>query len=280
MQIRSGEAYLERMDEAIAMLRHRLGKPPLLLVQLGSGMEIVQEAYDEWAHIRYKELPGFLVPSVEGHEGVLSAGTLHGQDICLLKGRCHYYEGHSLSEVVFPVRTLARWGVSIFILTNAAGGIRSDLTPGRLMLIDDHLNLMGASPLRGEQVLELGERFPDMTECYDPRLRQEFTECATSLSLPLARGIYAAVSGPQLETRSEVDMLERLGADAVGMSTVPEVIALSQMNQRVAAISCVANRAAGLGQGILRHSEIVRQVQLASNDLWLLISEFIRKAKS
>jgi purine-nucleoside phosphorylase len=212
--------------------------------------------------LAFDQIPHFPVPTVPGHRGLLIVEDSQAGRFCRLHGRVHLYEGLSVQDVVFPVRVIALWGVRTFILTNAAGGIGEHLLPGELMLITDHLNLLGDNPLVGTVGDALGDQFPDMSESYSSELIEIAELCASELGIRLKRGVYAAVKGPSYETPAEIRMLSSLGADAVGMSTVPEVIALRQMNRDILGLSLITNRAAGLHDGELRHEEVL---QVAGN---------------
>lgn len=226
----------------------RLPERPDRVVVLGSGLGQA-DLGPERVRIPYAKLPGFPRPSAAGHEGVLS---MIGRTV-VLRGRAHWYEGRTMEEITAPVRALARLGARTLILTNAAGGIAPGLRPGDLMAITDHLNLMGANPLRGSA------DFVDLSEVYDPALRRAAERAARTLGFRLKRGVYAAVSGPSYETPAEVRMLRRLGADAVGMSTVPEAVVGRAEGMRVLGLSLIANRAAGLSRAPLSHREVLAE---------------------
>jgi purine-nucleoside phosphorylase len=211
---------------------------------------------DAAVRIPYNEIPGFPLPSVHGHAGELVAGELEGAALILQSGRFHLYEGHSSETVALPVRVFAQLGVEVLIVTNAAGGLRPTFRPPLLMLIADHLNLMGRTPLLGP-VAHGEQRFPDMSEPYDRALRQVTRQVATARSIHLEEGVYAGLLGPNYETPSEIRMLQRLGADAVGMSTVPEVLAARARGLRVLGISSITNPGAGLSQSPLSHEEVL-----------------------
>jgi purine-nucleoside phosphorylase len=232
------------------------GKPRIGLI-LGSGLGAFADALKESTLIRYQYIPHFPVSTAVGHAGRLVVGMCSGVTVAAMQGRAHFYEGYTMAQVVFPVRALKLLGVKTLVVTNAAGGINRKLAARGLMLIADHLNLMGASPLTGLNEEELGPRFPDMTEAYSKALRDVAKKVARRQKLKLYEGVYAAVHGPSYETPAEVRMLGRLGADAVGMSTVPEVIAANHMGMRVLGISVVTNMAAGLAKGKLDHKEVL-----------------------
>lgn len=234
-------------------IRPRLLPGTSLAVVLGSGFAPVADALEDAASIPYGDLPGFPPTGVPGHPGRLVAGRLGGTPVLVLAGRAHAYEGHDPAALGFPIRTVAALGCRSVLLTNAAGGIREDLTPGTLAALCDHLNFLGSNPLRGPGG---PERFVDLTEVYDARLRGLLARAAIGAGLRLPEAVYAAVPGPSYETPAEVRALRLLGADMVGMSTVPEAIVARRCGLRVAAVSCITNRAAGLG-GPISHGEVL-----------------------
>jgi purine-nucleoside phosphorylase len=246
-----------KMDKAVARLRKRLeDKQPRVGLILGSGLGSFAERLHDSVVVPYGDIPGFPVSSVAGHAGQLVLGRV-GETWCLvMQGRVHYYEGYGLDEVVFPTRVLVAHGCRAMVITNAAGGIHPDLAAGDLVLLRDHLNLMGANPLRGPNPDSLGPRFPDMSAAYDPALRAITKQVAREQNVDLKTGVYAALSGPTYETPAEIRMLASLGADLVGMSTVPEVIAANHMGARVVGLSCVTNLAAGISPTPLTHDEV------------------------
>ncbi len=268
-----GTRYSQQLTKAVSFLQNEIGSPPPAAVVLGSGLSAAGESWAKIKSIPYETIPGFPKPGVTGHPGYLSIVRNAKSCFVELAGRCHYYEGFTLPEVVFPVRVLASWGVTNFILTNAAGGIRPNLAPGSLMLVSDHINFMGDNPLRALHLPDLGERFPDLTQAYPASLRRLAHECAARLHLKLEEGVYLAVSGPQYETPAEIRMFGKLGADAVGMSTVPEVIALAQMGCQVLTLSVITNLAAGLGPEPLSHQEVLATGATAAESLGRLILE-------
>jgi purine-nucleoside phosphorylase len=252
------------------------GRRPLIGLVLGSGLGGVAASLADAVRIPYSEIPGFVAPSVEGHAGELVVGGFAGTTVACLSGRIHLYEGEPLERVVFGVRLLSVLGCRGVLLTNAAGGIRSDLGPGSLVVISDHLNLTGHNPLIG--ALEPGAtRFIDMTAAYDPHFRALALDAARSAKLPVAEGVYAGVLGPSYETPAEIRMLRALGADLVGMSTVLEVIALRARNVRVGAVSVVTNLAAGLGQGELDHTDVQARGRAARDGLVSLLTGWVTR---
>lgn len=232
------------------------GAAPEVAIVLGSGLGGLADALEDARFIPYAEIPGFPRSTVEGHQGRLALGRLEGREVVCMQGRVHMYEGYAGEDVAFPIRVMLGLGVDTLVVTNAAGGVNPDFGAGSLMLISDHLNLTGTSPLLGPNPSELGPRFPDMSEAYDPALRAAARAAAEGLGLSLHEGIYAGLLGPAYETPAEVRMLRTLGADAVGMSTVHEVIAARHMGKRVLGISCISNPAAGLGDEPLRHEDV------------------------
>jgi purine-nucleoside phosphorylase len=224
---------------------------------LGSGLGDFGNELDEAVGIPYQEIPGFPTSTVAGHAGRLVIGKVNGVPVVAMQGRVHFYEGYDLQEVTFPIRTFKLLGIETLLLTNAAGGVDVQLSQGALMLISDHLNLMGTNPLRGPNDDRFGPRFPDMTDVYSRELQEMVVEEAHSLGVELRRGVYAALSGPSYETPAEIHMLRGFGADAVGMSTVPEAIVARHMGMEVIGISCITNMAAGLSNEKINHEEVV-----------------------
>ncbi len=264
------------LEEAANVLRRRLPVEPEVFVVLGSGLGgLVDEVQDPHV-IPFHSIPGFPGTGVAGHRGRLVAGEVKGRRVLMQAGRFHFYEGHPASVVVAPVRLAARLGAGSIIITNASGGIHRDLSPGDILLLDDHLNLMGRSPLAGP--VEGGEnRFPDMSAPYDPELQEIALAAALELKLHLSRGTYAAVLGPSYETPAEVRVCQRWGADAVGMSTVPEAITARALGLRVLGLSLISNRATGLGGGPLSHDEVLAAGRGAGKRMKLLVRTVIER---
>lgn len=265
----SGVAEGTCIEEAAGFLRSRIPDVPALAVVLGSGMAELSRELAEPLTIAYEEVPHWPVPRVAGHRAQLALGSLSGRTVALLTGRVHLYEGFAPAEVVRALRSLRHLGVKSFVLTNAAGGIAGNLEPGNLMLVADHINLTGSSPLTGPAEAVLGPRFPDQSDVYSPRLRRLF---APGGELP--DGVYAGMLGPAYETPAEVRMLRLLGADAVGMSTVHEAMALHAMGAELAAVSLITNRAAGLADTTLSHEDVLKASRLALGDLTRLLTGF------
>jgi purine-nucleoside phosphorylase len=256
-----GDTVQSQLKETIHYIRARSTLKPKLGMVLGSGLGAFVDRLKIDVSIPFDEIPFFNPPTVEGHSGRLVLGSLDDLPIAVLQGRVHYYEGHSMAEVVYPIRTLAMLGTETLILTNSAGGIDPQMQPGDFMIIEDHINLMGDNPLKGPNLKNLGPRFPDMTEAYDRQLIEKMESILSELKIRHSKGIYCGVSGPTYETPAEVRFLQMIGGKAVGMSTVPETIAANHMGIRVAALSCITNAAAGLSQNKLSHSEVTERAK-------------------
>ena len=263
-------------EAATFVQRLGAGEPPRLGLVLGSGLGALADELLSLQRIPYTSIPHHPTSTVAGHAGNLCLGQLGGVRVACMQGRVHAYEGHPLSRVVFGVRLLAELGCQAVLLSNAAGGIAERLVAGDLMLIDDHLNLMGDNPLRGPSAH--GPRFPDMSRAYDPELGQQCQLAASDAGVALARGVYAGLLGPSYETPAEIRMLRALGADAVGMSTVSEVIALRQMGVRVAGVSCITNLAAGRSSEPLSHAEVEATAQRVKADFIRLFKGCVARA--
>jgi purine-nucleoside phosphorylase len=249
---------------------------PRVGIILGSGLGGLAKSIGEAVRIPFREIPGFPETTVAGHEGAVIVGALGGREIVALSGRFHMYEGHSAALAAFPVRVFHALGAHDLIVSNAAGGISPKLAVGDLMMISDHLNLMGTNPLVG--AAQKGEvRFPDMTDAYNPGLRWLLRTTAEALGITLREGVYAGLLGPSYETPSEVKMLRMLGADAVGMSTVPEVIVARTLGMRVAGVSCITNAAAGVTGAALSHAEVLETTDRVSATFESLVTEFLSR---
>ncbi|MBI3998022.1 MAG: purine-nucleoside phosphorylase [Armatimonadetes bacterium] len=246
-----------RAREAAEFIRRRADRRPGAAIILGSGLGALAELVQADAVIPYQDIPHFPQPRVEGHAGRLVIGCLDGHPVAVMQGRAHYYEGYALAEVVFPVLVLHALGAPVLIVTNAAGGLNRDFLAGDLMLITDHINFMGTNPLIGPNEEELGPRFPDMTQAYDPELIRISEVAAVGARVPVRKGVYIGVSGPSYETPAELRMMGRWGADAVGMSTVHEVIAARHCGMRVLGISAITDMATGEAQAPISHEEVV-----------------------
>jgi purine-nucleoside phosphorylase len=263
----SADAVRERLD----------GFEPEVAIVLGSGLGGFTARAKDALTIPYRDIPGFPQPTVQGHAGELLAGRIGGRRVLLQSGRFHMYEGHDAQLSALPVRVFAELGIRLLIVTNAAGGIRRSFTPGTLMLISDHLNLTGRNPLMGH-ALAGEERFPDMSEAYDAGLRGLAQDVARLGGIPVEEGVYAGLLGPNYETPAEVRMLEKLGADAVGMSTVIEVIAARARGMRCFGVSTITNLAAGVSPHALSHSEVMETARMVERQLGELVEGVVARA--
>jgi xanthosine phosphorylase len=248
---------------------------PRVGLVLGSGLGGLADAVQDAVAIPYAELPGFPVGSVAGHAGRLVLGTLAGTPVVVLQGRAHLYEGIPASDLAVPVRTVRALGAESLVLTNAAGSLRAEVRPGHLMALSDHINLMGANPLMGPNDDELGPRFVGLGDAYDLDLRAQLQRAADAEGVVLAEGVYLAVAGPSFETPAEIRAFRTLGADAVGMSTVPEVIVARHCGLRVAAVSAITNLAEGLGDEVLSHEHTLVNAAAAAQDLQRVLTRFV-----
>jgi len=247
----------ERAEHATRVIRSRISVEPRIALVLGSGLGGFADDFEEAVGIPYEDIPGFVRSTAQGHAGRLVVGKIDSVPVVAMQGRVHYYEGYSLEEVTFPVRTFGLLGVKTIVLTNAAGGINVQLTQGALMVLSDHVNLMGVNPLRGPNDERFGPRFPDMSAVYSPELQELVIDEARAIGVEVRRGIYGGLSGPSYETPAEIHLLRGLGADAVGMSTVPEAIVARHMGLEVLGISCITNMAAGISDEPINHEEVM-----------------------
>ncbi len=261
--------------ETAQVIRSRHPEKPVLGLVLGSGLGHYAETVARQTVIPFDDLPHFPGLGVPGHSGNLVLGTAEGVPAAVLQGRAHFYEGYSMSEATFPVRVLGLLGIRGLIVTNAAGAINLGLTPGDLMLITDHINMMGTNPLIGRNLDELGSRFPDMSEPYDRHLRDLALRASQRCGIPLHQGVYIGLTGPSYETPAEIRMCRMLGADAVGMSTVPEVIVANHMGIKVLGISCITNMATGILGQKLAHREVMETTARMKGKLAALLREMI-----
>ncbi|HKX29986.1 MAG TPA: purine-nucleoside phosphorylase [Blastocatellia bacterium] len=267
----------DRAQDSARYLRTRIPGEVNVAVVLGSGLGAFAETLIDQVVIPYGEIPDFVRSTVDGHSGCLVVGTLPSTSIriAVMQGRFHYYEGYSLDDVTLPIRALGGLGVKKLVLTNAAGGINQNFQAGDFMLISDHVNLMMISPLRGQHDHRLGDRFPDMTEVYSRAYRQIAQEVAAEIGLQLKAGVYLALQGPNYETPAEIRMMRMLGADAVGMSTVPEAIVARQMGMAVLGISLITNAAAGVQEGPINHEEVMSMGQSVSRSFAELLHRIL-----
>lgn len=268
---------LARLDEAAGAVRGRTDLRPSIGVVLGSGLGAFADALDDAVAVPFGDIPHFPAATVAGHSGALVVGRSRGVPVAVLKGRVHFYEGHRLDEVVFPVRVLGRLGVRTLVLTNAAGAINPAFAPGDLMVIEDHLNLLG-NPLLGPNEDALGPRFPDMSEAYDRGLRDAAEAACRAAGVRSHRGVYVSLPGPSYETPAEIRMFRTMGADAVGMSTVPEVIAARHMGMRVVGLSCLTNMAAGVTNRKLDHREVLETGERVKAALLEVLARVVTEA--
>lgn len=268
---------IQKLTETVNFLKSKVRTKPRIGVILGSGLgHFVQHLQIE-AAFPFGSIPNFIPPTVEGHSGNLIFGKIDDVELVILQGRLHYYEGHSMETVVFPARVIALLGIEILIITNSAGGYGDGMNPGDFMIIEDHINLMGNNPLMGPNIKELGPRFPDMTDVYDPELITIAERIFRSQKTFFHKGIYVGVTGPTYETRSEIKMFKAIGGKAVGMSTVPEVIACNHLGLRIAAISCITNLAAGISQNKLTHAEVTETAKKVEQKFCSFLKEFVTK---
>ncbi|MNZ68879.1 Purine nucleoside phosphorylase 1 [compost metagenome] len=252
------ENMLSKINEAAAYIRNQLPEQPQIGLILGSGLGVMAEEVTESIVIPYEQIPHFPVSTVEGHSGELVVGQLEGKYVLVMKGRFHFYEGYSMKEVVFPIYVMKQLGIETLIVTNAAGGMNRGFAAGDLMLITDHINHTGSNPLMGANIAELGPRFPDMSQAYNRELRSIVAAQAEQLDIKLQQGVYVGISGPTYCTPAELTMMAGWGADAVGMSTVPEVIAANYTGIRVVGITCITDMAIGDELEPLTHEQVVQ----------------------
>lgn len=274
MGLKDNKLY-DQMSEAVDFIKSKIKITPQVGIILGSGLGDFADTLEDKTIISYGEIPGFKKSTVAGHAGRLVVGSISGKPVAAMQGRYHYYEGHHIREVVFPVRVLCMLGIGKLLVTNAAGGINPMLEPGDLMIIRDHINMMGDNPLVGENDDRLGPRFPDMSHIYAPELMDIIAGSMRKLGLGVKKGVYAAMSGPSYETPAEIKMLSAMGADAVGMSTVPEAITARHMKVSVAGISCVTNLAAGISKTPLNHQEVTETANRVKSDFIKLLKDII-----
>jgi purine-nucleoside phosphorylase len=270
-------AMIEKIDEAVRYIRGRSALQPEVGVILGSGLGDVVDAVEIETAIPYSEIPGAKASTVLGHQGRMIFGHANGRRVVVLQGRVHFYEGYEMHEVMFLSRVIGRLGIRQLIVTNAAGGVNTSYLAGDLMLISDHINMMGPNPLRGPNIEALGVRFPDMSEAYPESLRAIAREVAKEIGVDIKEGVYLALSGPTYETPAEIRAFRVLGADAVGMSTVPEVLAMSHMGIPVLGISCITNMAAGILKQKLTHQEVIDTTTRVQKQFTALVLGVLKK---
>ena len=268
--------YFKRAQESAQYIKSKIPELPLVAMVLGSGLGDYADQMTDRVVIPYQEIPGFLSTNVPGHKGNLVFGRIHGVFAVAMQGRTHFYEGYAQKDLVFPIRVLHLCGAKILLVTNAAGGINLDYHPGDLMLIEDHINFSGESPLTGPNEEDFGVRFPDMSQAYDKHLKELLLTAAQKNEIHLHRGVYIMFRGPQYETGAEIRMARTMGADAAGMSTVPEVIAARHAGMRIAGISCITNMAAGILDQPLSHEEVSQTANRTAKRFKMLIDGFFQ----
>lgn len=265
------------MESTVKFIEEKVkGFKPEIGIILGSGLGELADEYCDMA-IPYSEIPGFISSTVKGHKGRLVFAEISGKKVVMMQGRSHFYEGHTMQEITYPVKVMKKLGVETLILTNAAGAVNETYKPSDLMILKDHINCMGTNPLIGANDDTLGERFPDMSEVYKKDLRELAGKCAEELSIDIKEGVYLANSGPSYETPAEIHMARMFGADAVGMSTVPEAIVANYCGMRVLGISCISNAASSANGDKLSHAEVIDTTAKAKAKFKSLILRFIDK---
>lgn len=270
---------MAKIIEASEYVKSKIKTLPKVGIVLGSGLGIYIDQIQNKTIIPYETIPHFKRTSVEGHSGALIIGEVNGVTVAALQGRLHSYEGYAMEDIVLPVRTIAALGLEYLFLTNASGGINADFHPGDLVTITDHINLSGRNPLVGPNIPELGPRFPDMGNAYDKGLREVLHEVAKRQRVNLKNGVYCSVLGPTYETPAEIRMLRVIGADLVGMSTVPEVIAANHLGLKVAGVACVTNYAAGIKEEKLSHADVKLVAEKAMIGFATILTETITELK-
>ena len=266
---------MEKLKQTVSFIQSRSSLKPEVGIILGSGLGRFSSQIQIETTIPYNEIPHFSVPSVEGHHGQLLLGHVGKTPVVCLQGRIHYYEGHPMDSVVYPTRTLASLGIKTLFVTNAAGGVQSVMEPGDLMIITDHINLMGVNPLIGPNEKALGPRFPDMTEAYNLELQGKMEQLLRTHKIRYHKGVYCALTGPTYETPAEVNHVKIIGGSAVGMSTVPEVIVANHMGLKVCGISCITNKAAGISKHKLSHEEVTETAKKVETQFAAFVKDFI-----
>jgi len=269
---------MDKIKDAKQFIESKIDIVPQVGLILGSGLGVLADEIQDSVKIKYSDIPHFPVSTVEGHEGQFVIGTLKGKKVIAMQGRFHYYEGYSMQEITFPVRVLKAIGVEHLLLTNAAGGVNEAFSGGTLMLITDHINIMGVNPLLGKNEEELGPRFPDASSVYSPEFNQRILEEATTLNIDLKQGVYFYFTGPAYETPAEVRLAKTLGGDAVGMSTAPEALVAAHMGMKVTGISCITNMAAGIQKTALNHQEVVETANRVQSTFIKLVNRIIEIA--
>jgi purine-nucleoside phosphorylase len=271
------ENYVERVRKASDFIKEKISDLPEVCIVLGSGLHVIADSVEQPIRIAYKDIPEFPVSTAPGHKGELIFGKLNSKNVVLMNGRFHYYEGYHMRDVTFGVRVMQQLGVKYLFLTNAAGGLNPDFEVGRPMIISDHINMMGDNPLIGPNVDKWGPRFPDMSNAYDKSLRELAKQVAAQLNIHMYEGVYVAVAGPNFETPAELRMLRWMGADAVGMSTVPEVIAAAHGGTKVLAISAITDRAVPDDLKPLTAEEVLEVAHKTGQMIAKVLAEVIKR---
>jgi purine-nucleoside phosphorylase len=266
-----------QIQTAATFIKEKLQQQPKIGLILGSGLGVLADDIVNPIKIPYNEIPGFPVSTVEGHAGQLVCGQLSGVEVIAMQGRFHFYEGYSMDKVTFPVRVMKELGIEKLIVTNAAGGVNESFTPGDLMIITDHINNMGTNPLIGPNDSRFGVRFPDMSEAYSKKLRALAKDVAQKSNIGIKEGVYVGNPGPVYETPAEVRLARTLGGDAVGMSTVPEVIVARHSGLDVLGISCISNMAAGILDQPLSHDEVIETTEKVKSSFLTLVNEIVKR---
>lgn len=273
------QEYIQQINEAAEYIQSQIPFTPDVAVILGSGLGPLADEVEDPIVIDYNNIPNFAVSTVQGHEGKLIAGTVNGTHVLVMKGRFHYYEGHDMSVVTLPVRVFSKMGIKNLLVTNAAGGIKDCLKPGSIMLITDHLSFMCPSPLMGPNLDEFGPRFKDMTEVYSKSLTNMAIQCASRQNIDVETGVYCYFRGPQYETPAEIRAVRMIGADAAGMSTVPEAIVARHCGINILGISLITNKAAGLSSAELNHKEVQEIAKKAEHNMVALVKDILGEWK-
>lgn len=267
----------QALEQAAAYLREKMGAPPAIGLILGSGLGVLADEIEQATKVPYHEIPHFPVSTVAGHAGQLVFGTLEGKHVVAMQGRFHFYEGYSMDTVTLPISVMKELGVRQIVVTNAAGGVNESFEVGQLMMISDQINNMNQNPLIGPNDEAFGVRFPDMSNAYSPRLRKLAKEQASNLNINVQEGVYVGNTGPCYETPAEVRMIRQLGGDAVGMSTVPEVIVARHAGLDVLGISCITNMAAGILPQPLNHEEVIETTERVKADFLSLVKAIVKE---
>ena len=268
---------IEKIEETIDFINRKTGYRPKTAIILGSGLGHLCGRISDRNMINYKDIPNFPVSTVTGHEGNMVFGKCSGKEIIVMQGRFHYYEGYSMKELTYPIYILKKLGIERIIITNAAGGINREFNPGDIMMIEDHINLMGTNPLIGKNNDEVGPRFPDMSYPYNLEFMSLAEETANEMGLKYKKGVYAGVTGPSYETKAEIKYLDIIGADSVGMSTIPEVITANYLGIKVLGLSCITNMGTGIRGSAHTHEEVLKTQGEASEKIANLMIEILKK---